>query len=140
VTTPCFHLSLVTDDLDRQRRFYIDVLGCSAGRTAASFEDFDFFGHQLTFHRSSAALNLAFETLHFGAVVSAEDFEAIHARLVAAAATFVIAPQLQAAGTSDARRKMVFLDPSGYAVELKSYQDSSRIFAPEPAYPRKPAP
>lgn len=139
MTTPCFHLSLVTADLERQRHFYTEVLGCPPGRTADSFEDFDFFGHQLTFHRSSAGLSLPFETLHFGAMVSAEEFERVHARLLAAGATFVIAPQLQAAGSVDERRKMVFVDPSGYAVELKCYKDSARIFAEQPAYPRKPA-
>ena len=55
VTAASFHLSLVTDDLPRQRAFYLDVLGCRAGRIGPDFQDIDFFGHQLTFHQRPVA-------------------------------------------------------------------------------------
>lgn len=131
-----FHLSLVTHDLERQRAFYVELLGCRLARTAAQFEDYDFFGHQLTFHRRDASLGLPYETLHFGANIGWDDFDRLCARLKAAAVRFVVEPTAQAEGTADARRKLVVLDPSGYAVELKCYRDESRALAHAPAYPR----
>jgi extradiol dioxygenase family protein len=137
--SPSFHLSLVTTDLARQRAFYTEVLGCKLARTAPTFEDYDFFGHQLTFHQSSASLGLPYETLHFGAAVDAETFERLHMRLLAAAVRFVVALEVQAGGTDDERRKFVFLDPSDYAVELKCYVNQARALTDAAAYPRLPA-
>jgi uncharacterized protein len=133
-----FHLSLLTADLPRQRAFYLDVLGCAPGRVGPDFEDFDFFGHQLTFHQRGAAPVQPYEAMHFGAIVEAEAFERAYASLRASAAKLIIEPLVQAAGTLNERRKLVFLDPSGYAVELKCYDDAARVFASEPAYPRPP--
>jgi len=131
-----FHLSLITTDLAAQRRFYVELLGCAPARVGPNFADFDFFGHQLTFHARAEGLRLGYETLHFGAVIAEPLFHALRARLEQAAAQFVVAPQQQAQGTPDARWKMVFLDPSAYAIELKCYADPSRLLSPAPAYPR----
>ena len=131
-----FHLSLITTDLPAQRRFYVEVLGCSPARVGPDFADFDFFGHQLTFHQRAEGLRLGFETLHFGAVIAEPLFQDLRARLEQAGVPFVVAPQQQAQGTPDARWKMVFLDPSAYAIELKCYTDPSRLLASAAAYPR----
>jgi extradiol dioxygenase family protein len=128
----------VTDDLPRQRAFYGEVLGCLAGRVGADFQDFDFFGHQLTFHQRASVDVPPYETFHFGAIVEPAEFERVHARLRASGARLLIEPALQEAGTVNERRKLVFLDPSGYAVELKCYADASRVLAPEAAYARVP--
>jgi extradiol dioxygenase family protein len=134
--TSRFHLSLATRDLEQQRAFYVDVLGCSLARIAAAFEDYDFFGHQLTFHRSEAALGLGYEHFHFGAIVGWSEFHVACARLQAAGARFLIEPVSQAVDTVDERRKLVVLDPTGYAVELKCYRDDSRALMHADAYPR----
>jgi extradiol dioxygenase family protein len=136
VSTPCFHLSLVTEDLPRQRAFYAEVLGCTPGRVGPDFQDFDFFGHQLTFHQREAVNVPVYETFHFGAIVALDVFERVHVQLRARGATFVIEPVVQQPGSVNERRKLVFLDPSGYAVELKAYADASRVFADEAAYAR----
>jgi extradiol dioxygenase family protein len=134
-----FHLSLVTDDLDRQRSFYVDVLGCLQARAGADFQDFDFFGHQLTFHRRDAALCLPYASFHFGAIVGRSDFERAAERLRGSGARFLIEPQAQKIGTPEERHKLVCLDPSGYAVELKAYVDELRALVSGAAYPRIPA-
>lgn len=138
MTAPSFHLSLVTDDLPRQRAFYLEVLGCAAGRIGPDFQDIDFFGHQLTFHQRPVADVPSYETFHFGAMVAPEVFDRVYAQLQGHGATILIAPALQQAGSANERRKLVFLDPNGYAVELKCYADPSRVFAPEAAYARVP--
>jgi extradiol dioxygenase family protein len=131
-----FHLSLTTAEPERQRTFYTEVLGCTVARTTAEFQDFDFFGHQLTFHRRAAPLPLPYESFHFGAIISWDEFDAVHARLQRASARFLIEPTEQAAGTEDARRKLVVLDPSGYAIELKCYRNPSRALAQAEGYAR----
>jgi len=138
-STPSFHLSLQSDDLPRQRAFYTEVLGCKLARTAPNFEDYDFFGHQLTFHRSATPNVLPYETLHFGATLSLEKFEQLQKALRAAGARFLIEPEVQAAGTPDERRKLVALDPSGYAIEFKCYVDPARALVQAASYPRIPA-
>ncbi|MDB4986062.1 MAG: Glyoxalase/bleomycin resistance protein/dioxygenase [Myxococcaceae bacterium] len=134
-----FHLSLVTADLDGQREFYVELLGCRQARVGADFEDFDFFGHQLTFHHRSASLELPYALFHFGAIISWSEFDRVAARLLAAPTRFVIEPQTQGAHGAEERRKMVFLDPSGYAVELKCYVDEAHALSQGAAYPRIPA-
>lgn len=118
-----FHLSLLSPDLVAQRRFYVDVLGARVTRLTDASVDLDFFGHQVTFNLARAAPPLDYGQMHFGAIVPFEVFVALRARLRDAAATFVVEPTEQAAGSPDARWKMVVRDPSGYAVELKAYSE-----------------
>ena len=50
MTRPRFHLAMAVRDLSSTRAFYGDVLGCSEGRSAERWVDFDLHGHQLSFH------------------------------------------------------------------------------------------
>lgn len=43
-----FHLAFHVTNLDTARQFYAGVLGCTEGRSTATWVDFDFFGHQLS--------------------------------------------------------------------------------------------
>ena len=43
-----FHFSFNVTDLAVARHFYVDVLGCTEGRSADTWVDFDFAGHQLS--------------------------------------------------------------------------------------------
>ena len=45
-----FHLAAPIRDIDETRAFYAGLLGCTQGREAERWIDFDFFGHQLSFH------------------------------------------------------------------------------------------
>lgn len=133
---PRFHLSLTTGDLEQQRAFYVEVLGCKLARSCEAFEDYDFFGHQLTFHRAETALSLPSELFHFGALVSWDEFDRVLSRLRQAGASFVMEPKLQAEGTVDERRKFFVRDPSGYHLEFKCYRDLDRALARLPSYAR----
>ena len=48
MTQPRFHLAFLVTDLEATREFYRDVLGCTQGREADRWIDFDFFGHQIS--------------------------------------------------------------------------------------------
>jgi catechol 2,3-dioxygenase-like lactoylglutathione lyase family enzyme len=47
-----FHVALQVRDLAEARRFYGDTLGCSEGRTAPDWVDFNMYGHQFVCHRN----------------------------------------------------------------------------------------
>ena len=47
---PRFHLAFPVHDLTAARHFYCGLLGCSEGRSAEDWVDFDFYGHQIVAH------------------------------------------------------------------------------------------
>ena len=133
-----FHMAAPVDDLETTRRFYRDVLGCRVGREAPTWIDFDVFGHQLSFHvaeedRSSQATNEVdghdVPVRHFGVVLAWSDWHALRDRLLAADTEFVISPYTRFEGQPGEQATMFFLDPSGNALEFKSFREDERLFA-----------
>ena len=66
---------------------------------------------------------------HFGAVLDWDSFSSIAERITDAKVSFVIAPTLRFEGKSGEQRTMFFRDPSGNAIEFKSFRDELQIFA-----------
>lgn len=134
-----FHLAYPVKDKEATRRFYRDILGCVQGREAETWIDFDFFGHQLSFHvrpEAFTAPDLTNEVdghpvpvRHFGAVLAWDDWHALKDRLTAQNTKFVIAPYIRFKGETGEQATMFFLDPSGNALEFKSFKDPSQVFA-----------
>lgn len=128
-----FHLSFFVTDMAATRAFYVGVLGCPERNLNPSNVDFYFYGNQLTCHvvpeRVRAAAEVGFDGNHFGAIVTSEEFEELEAKLRAAGVTFLAEPETQRRGTPRERRRMVFVDPSGNAIEMKGYADVSKAFA-----------
>ena len=134
-----FHLAYPVKDKDQTREFYRDVLGCAQGREAETWIDFDFFGHQVSFHVKPEAFNGIEPTnavdgkdvpvRHFGAVLEWDDWHDLRDRLIEAETDFVIAPYIRFKGKTGEQATMFFLDPSGNALEFKSFKDPSQIFA-----------
>ncbi len=125
-------------DLEATRAFYVDVLGCSLGREAERWIDFDFFGHQISAHLVDGALapietNAVdgddVPTRHFGAVLPWDAWHAMADRLRDAGQGFLIAPHIRFAGEVGEQATFFLRDPSGNALELKSFKDPSRLFA-----------
>ena len=100
--------------------------------------DFDFFGHQLTVHLDesvSVAVNTnqvdgkSVPTHHFGVVLEWEQWHALADRLKALSCTFIIEPYVRFAGQAGEQATMFFTDPSGNALEFKSFKQVSELFA-----------
>lgn len=127
-----FHLSFCVSDLGSTRAFYSGVLGCQEGKSTPTYVDFAFYGNQLTCHlapdlvRPAAKIGLAGN--HFGAILSPQEFAKLVAALKAHSVPFLTEPETQHEGTPHERRKMIFTDPSGNAIEIKSYLDPSNTF------------
>jgi extradiol dioxygenase family protein len=128
-----FHLSFPVSDLGHTRGFYSGVLGCKEGKSMPTHVDFAFFGHQITCHlspeRVRPAAQFGLDGNHFGAIITTDEFVQLERRLRSAGVAFLKAPETQNAGTPSERRKMIFADPSGNAIEMKCYADQASIFA-----------
>jgi len=138
MTAPLFHLAFPVTDLAQARAFYGGLLGCPEGRSDADWIDFDFYGHQIVAYlapeeagrsATSGVDGDAVPVRHFGLVLPMSEWEQLRDRLVAAGVKFIIEPQLRFEGTIGEQASMFFLDPSGNALEFKSFRDMSRIFA-----------
>ena len=132
-----FHLSLNIKDLDVARQFYGGVLGCTEGRSTATWVDFNFYGHQLSLH-----LGEPFKTAltgevgdclvpmpHFGLVLALADWQAMAERLRAAGTAFVLEPQLRFAGQPGEQWIMFFYDPFGNPLEIKGFESLESLYS-----------
>ncbi len=132
-----FHLAFNVTDLDEARRFYGGVLGCTEGRSTATWVDFDFCGHQLSLH-----LGQPFKTEctghvgehlvpmpHFGLVLALPDWQAMAARLQAAQTAFIVAPQVRFEGQPGEQWTLFFCDPFGNPVEIKGLRSLDTLYA-----------
>ncbi|MEP3891585.1 MAG: VOC family protein [Hellea sp.] len=134
-----FHLAYPVKDKEETRAFYAGLIGCAQGREAETWIDFDFFGHQVSFHVKPEAFTGDEPTnpvdgkdvpvRHFGAVLGWEEWHALRSRLIAANTAFVIDPYIRFKGQAGEQATMFFLDPSGNALEFKSFKDPRQIFA-----------
>ena len=135
---PPFHLAFPVSSLIDTREFYENLLGCPVGRTAERWIDFNFYGHQITAHLKPEEVHTAQQNevdgdqvpvRHFGAILEWGDWEALAERLKAEDIQFIIEPHVRFKGEVGEQATMFFLDPSGNALEFKSFKDQSQIFA-----------
>lgn len=149
-----FHLSFFVPNLNLAKQFYIDVLGGEMGRVSNTkianepsetpqWIDINFFGHQLSLHKSSDKTcsseqtdraagkvdNVAVPMPHFGAILPEALWHNTAARLQQHNVNFVIPPQTRFAGQTGEQHTLFFSDPFGHHIELKAYRNEHEIFA-----------
>jgi extradiol dioxygenase family protein len=133
-----FHLAFPVDDLAAARRFYGEVLGCSEGRSAEDWIDFNLYGHQIVAHRTLSGPRPAAHNPvdghdvpvpHFGVVVPMDAFWGLAERLRAGGVKFVIEPYVRFEGQVGEQATMFFYDPAGNALEFKAFADLGQLFA-----------
>ena len=136
-STP-FHLAFPVSDLEATTNFFINVLGCGTGRRSDRWIDFDFFGHQVVAHLADDEHEPAptnpvdgkqVPASHFGVILEWEDWHALADKLKAADIEFLIEPNIRFEGEVGEQATMFFKEPSGNALEFKSFKDMSQIFA-----------
>ena len=129
------HLSIPVRDLAESRGFYEELLGCEVGRVRERWLDVWFYGMQVTLHERPDEL-LPPETRgvrHFGATVTADQLAAILRRVESEPIEWVRPLATDHAGTAREQTKFMIADPSGNAIELKTYVNPVAAFSPEPA-------
>ena len=139
-TVPPFHLAFPVHSLEAAREFYGELFGCREGRSAETWVDFDFFGHQVVCHvvpgtekKRGPATNPVdgheVPVPHFGVVLTLQEWQDLADRLVDAGVSFVIEPYIRFEGQPGEQGTFFLYDPSGNAVEVKGFRDLSNLFA-----------
>ncbi len=134
-----FHLAFPVDDIDQARIFYTDVLGCAIGRKSERWIDFNFFGHQITAHLVRQEHNKATNDVdgdsvpigHFGLILEWDAWHALRDRLESRNVAFIIGPRIRFQGQAGEQATLFIHDPSGNALEFKSFRNDRQIFARE---------
>lgn len=135
-----FHLAFPVHDLAAARAFYGGVMGCPEGRSSQSWVDFDFYGHQIVAHldrsragRPDAVTNMVdghgVPVPHFGMVLGWDDWHDLARRFEDAGVAFGIRPYIRFEGEPGEQATMFVRDPSGNALEFKSFRDPAKLFA-----------
>ncbi|MEP6300249.1 MAG: VOC family protein, partial [Ilumatobacter sp.] len=101
--------------------------------------DFDLYGHQIVAHLDESSADRirtrsdvdgdAVPVPHFGLLLEPDDWEALASRLRDAGTQFVIEPHVRFVGQAGEQSTMFLLDPSGNALEFKSFADDAQVFA-----------
>ncbi|WP_281847664.1 VOC family protein [Olleya namhaensis] len=133
-----FHLAIPVHNLEACRMFYRDILNCEEGRSSDHWVDFNFFGHQLVIHfkEKTTTETVANEVdgkhvpvPHFGVVLDWDAFAEFEAHLKTKKINFIIKPYVRFEGLLGEQKTMFFKDPSGNALEFKTFKDNSQLFA-----------
>jgi extradiol dioxygenase family protein len=132
-----FHLAYNVRSLDDARAFYGGVLGCREGRSAPTWVDFDFFGHEISLHLGesfrTARTGLVGEHLvpmpHLGVALLLDDWKVLAARLQSQGIIeFELAPTVRFEGEPGEQWTMFFFDPSGNPIEIKGFPSLDALF------------
>lgn len=126
--SPPFHLAFPVTHIERTRWFYGEVLGCSEGRSADRWVDFDFFGHQISAHLVESIAQEPrnpvdgdqVPTRHFGAILPKENWQQVLERCQKHEVEFLIEPKVRFRGQPGEQSTFFVVDPSGNALEFKS--------------------
>jgi len=138
MTLSPFHIAFPVHDLEAARHFYGVVLGLPQGRASDSWIDYDLFGHQIVAHMKPGMAAASHHNPvdghdvpvpHFGVILEWPAFHAFAEKLKAASIAFVIEPYIRFKGEPGEQATMFFLDPSGNALEFKSFRDPEKLFA-----------
>jgi len=133
-----FHLAFPVHDLTAAREFYGGVLECEEGRCSDKWVDFNLYGHQIVTHLAPDSVGVKTHNPvdtgdvpipHFGVVLPMDQWTELSERLKSKGVKFIIEPKVRFKGEIGEQATMFFLDPSGNALEFKSFKDFSLVFA-----------
>jgi uncharacterized protein len=138
-----FHIAVQVRDIPEARAFYKDVLGCSEGRSDTHWVDFNLYGHQFVCHLNPSLGKNGRITSHFnpvdgdsvpvphcGVVLEMHNWHELAERLRQRGVRFVVEPHVRFKGAPGEQATMFLFDPSGNALEFKSFRDIARqLFA-----------
>jgi hypothetical protein len=131
-----FHLAIPVSDLDSANDFYINVLGCSKGRSSSKWIDFNFYGHQLVIHdigektisNNNFVDGHGVPVPHFGVVLTMKQWVDLKERLESKKIKFVVEPYIRFVNLPGEQATMFFLDPSNNALEFKAFKNLNNLF------------
>jgi extradiol dioxygenase family protein len=131
-----FHLAFPVKDLEEAKRWYCNILGCSIGRESREWIDINFYGHQIVAHLSDEMGDTHSNEVdgdnvpvrHFGIILTPERWETLKDDLISKDVDFIIKANTRFKGSKGEQNTMFIKDPSGNALEFKSFRDDSMVF------------
>ena len=131
-----FHLAFPVRDLEEAKLWYCETFNCELGRQSADWVDFNFFGHQIVAHLSKTAIREDSNEVdqqnvpvrHFGVVLDWKEWRSLSEKLQKLKIKFIINPYIRFKGEVGEQATMFILDPSGNALEFKSFKDPKQLF------------
>lgn len=132
-----FHVAFPVKDLEATYDFFVNVLGCTTGRTAERWTDFNLFGHQVSAHlvddeqqavKTNPVDGKKVPASHWGVILTWEEWHTLADRVKSHHIDFLIEPYTRFEGQVGEQATMFFLDPSGNALEFKAFKDDNYIF------------
>jgi extradiol dioxygenase family protein len=140
-----FHIAVQVRSIEEARQFYGEVLGCGEGRSAPDWVDFNLYGHQFVCHLNPALgaegrISSHYNPVdghgvpvpHCGVVLEMREWQSLAERLKRRGMRFVIEPCIRFEGKPGEQATMFLLDPTGNALEFKSFRNiAGQLFATE---------
>lgn len=126
-----FHLAFPVIDIPSTRAFYVDGLGCLAGRESHSSMILSLYGHQLVAHLMEEPLpkQPGIYPRHFGLVFHSEsNWMALLERVQDKQLKFYQQPKVRFPDTPLEHRTFFLADYSDNLLEFKHYRFESAIF------------
>ena len=131
-----FHLAIPVNDLDKAKEFYNGLLRAEIGRSDPTWIDFNFYGHQLVCHLTESSNTQSKNPVdqhnvpvpHFGIVLEWDTFHQLAMDLKNNKVEFIIEPTIRFKGQVGEQATLFLNDPSGNAIEFKSFKDQENLF------------
>ena len=133
-----FHVAVPVHNLEACKKFYVELFDCQIGRNSDSWIDLNFFGHQFVLHLDeNKETQLAHNPVdghdvpvpHYGVILEWGQWHKLAEKVKTAKIEFIIEPYIRFEGQPGEQATMFFLDPSGNALEFKSFKDIRNLFA-----------
>lgn len=130
-----FHLAFPVSDIATTKAFYVEGLGCEAGRESPHSLILNLYNHQIVAHLTQELVpQKGIYPRHFGLVFLQEaDWEALQERALSKGLGFYQQPKRRFPGSPIEHRTFFLEDPFHNLMEFKYYCRPSAIFG-EAAY------
>ncbi len=134
---PRFHLAFPVHDLEKAKTFYTSTLGCPLGRESDNWIDFNLYGHQVVAHLSPKdCMNTktnpvdgdSIPARHFGVILPWAEWEELCKILISQNIEFLIKPRIRFKNVTGEQGTFFIQDPSGNALEFKSFKNDKDVF------------
>jgi extradiol dioxygenase family protein len=143
-----FHLAFPVRDLEEARAFYIGTIGCKQARETWNHIDFDMFGHHVVAHLVPAVQRAAPSEFdghevpvpHFGLNLEQGEWHELAERLKRSRCHFREYPHVRMVGQVGEHDCLFVYDPSGNALEFKSFRNPAHVFTVDPSQDAPPPP
>jgi len=130
MTKILFHLAFPVTDIQSTKAFYVDGLGCLAGRESPDSIILSLYGHQLVAHVDEQVINQpGIYPRHFGVIFNSENnWMALLEQVQLKRLKFYQQPKIRFVDTPLEHRTFFLADYSGNLLEFKHYKFESAIF------------